>query len=148
MSVASTYAVVPPVSTRLRDLTPETDGPRIKGLIAKMTWLKGKFTTESEIANSYGGTDWLDTRMPRDNRMDRSRQMVRLGLTSTAGTFKYGLTYRNAGRAFLNGPDQANRELWGDGETTRSSCAAPWDSSGIMSQKTLPVPARPRRTGE
>lgn len=143
MSVASTYAVVPPMSTRLRDLTPETDGPRIKGLVAKMTWLKGKFTTESEIANSYGGTDWLENRMPRDNRMDRSKQMVRLGLTGKAGTLKYGLTYRNAGRAFLNGPDQANRELWGEwranGVILRSAVGQLWNNVAEDA-------ARPRQT--
>ena len=143
MSVASTYAVVPPVSTRLRDLTPETDGPRIKGLVAKMTWLKGKFTTESEVANSYGGTDWLDTRMPRDNRMDRSRQMVRLGLTGTAGTFRYGLTYRNAGRAFLNGPDQASRELWGEWRNNRVILRS---AVGQLWNNVAEDAARPRQT--
>jgi hypothetical protein len=120
-SVASTFALAPPVPTRLRDLAPETESPRMKGLVAKMSWLKGRFTTETEVANSYGGTHWLETRMPGDTRMNRSTQMVRLGLTGTTGTLRYGLTYRNAGQAFLNGPDQASREMWGE-----------WKTSGIV----------------
>ena len=120
-SVASTFALAPLVPTRLRDLAPETESPRMKGLVAKMSWLKGRFTTETEVANSYGGTKWLETRMPGDTRMNRSTQMVRLGLTATTGTLRYGLTYRNAGQAFLNGPDQASREMWGE-----------WKKSGIV----------------
>src|SRR5262245_34098207 len=49
-SVASTYALVPATSTRLRDLSPETESPRVKGLLAKMNWLNGKIVAESEIA--------------------------------------------------------------------------------------------------
>ena len=120
-SVSSTFALAPPVPTRLRDLAPETESPRMKGLVAKMSWLNGRFTTETEVANSYGGTNWLETRMPGDTRMNRSTQMVRLGLTGTTGTIRYGLTYRNAGQAFLNGPDQACREMWGE-----------WKRSGIV----------------
>ena len=104
----------------------------MKGLVAKMNWLKGRFTTETEIANSYGGTNWLETRMAGDSRMDRSKQMVRLGLTATMGTFKYGLSYRNAGQAFLNGPDQASREMWGEwkanGITLRSAVGQLWNN--------------------
>ena len=120
-SVSSTFALAPPLPTRLRDLTPETESPRMKGLVAKMSWLKGRFTTETEIANSYGGTTWLENRIPGDTRMDRSKQMVRLGLTGTTGTLRYGLSYRNAGQTFLNGPDQASHEMWGE-----------WNANGII----------------
>ena len=104
----------------------------MKGLVAKMSWLKGRFTTETEVANSYGGTNWLETRMPGDTRMNRSTQMVRLGLTGTTGTVRYGVTYRNAGQAFLNGPDQACREMWGEwktsGITLRSAVGQLWNN--------------------
>src|SRR5688572_9927247 len=68
-TVTSTFMVIPPTSTRLRDLSPETEGPRVKGLVAKMSWLKGRFVTESEIANSYGGSDWWQHKIPGDNRV-------------------------------------------------------------------------------
>jgi hypothetical protein len=141
-SVTSTFALAPPVPTRLRDLAPETESPRMKGLVAKMSWLKGRFTTETEVANSYGGTNWLETRMPGDTRMNRSTQMVRLGLTGTTGTIRYGLTYRNAGQAFLNGPDQACREMWGEwktsGITLRSAVGQLWNNvAGDASRSRL-----------
>lgn len=112
--VTSTFMVIPPTSTRLRDVSPETEGPRVKGLVAKMSWLKGRFVTESEVANSYGGNDWREHKIPGDNRVDASRQMVRLGVTGTAGALSYGLNYRKAGQAFLNAPDQSSREMWGE----------------------------------
>jgi hypothetical protein len=116
-SVDSTFALTPQAFTRLRDLSPETDSPRTKGLVAKLGWLKGTFVTETEIATSYGGADWLEHRMPENNRMDPSKQMVRLGLTGTRGGIKYGLTYREAGLAYFNAPDQGSREMWGEWKT-------------------------------
>ena len=40
--------------------------------------------------------------------------MMRLGLTGSSGPARYGMTYRTAGQAFYNGPDQAVREVWGE----------------------------------
>ena len=80
-SVLSTYALVPATSTRLRDLSPDTESPRVKGLLAKMNWLNGKVVAESEVANSYGGATWLNNRIAGDNRVDPSTQMIRLGIT-------------------------------------------------------------------
>jgi hypothetical protein len=113
-TVTSTFVRIPPTSTRLRDLSPETDGPRVKGLVAKMSWLKGSLVTESEVANSYGGNDWWEHKIPGDNRVETSKQMVRLGVTGMTGALRYGLNYRKAGQAFLNGPDQGSREMWGE----------------------------------
>jgi hypothetical protein len=120
-SMTSTFALAPYASSRLRDLSPETEGPRVKGLLAKMSWLEGRFVTETEIANSYGGTRWLENRMAGDQRMDTSTQMTRVGVRASAGTVTYGLTYRQAGQAFLNGSDQGQREIWGE-----------WKANGIM----------------
>jgi hypothetical protein len=113
-TVTSTFVRIPPTSTRLRDLSPETDGPRVKGLVAKMSWLKGSLMTESEVANSYGGNDWWEHKIPGDNRVETSKQMVRLGVTGMTGALRYGLNYRKAGQAFLNAPDQGSREMWGE----------------------------------
>ena len=47
----SSYA--PPVaSTRLKDLVPDSENPRMRGLIAASSWLKGQFVTEGEVANN------------------------------------------------------------------------------------------------
>jgi hypothetical protein len=58
--------------------------------------------------------------------------MVRLGLTSTAGTVRYGMTYRSAGQGFLNGPDQAIREVWGEWKSgwtsLRSAIGQSWNN--------------------
>ena len=131
-SLASTFVLAPYTSTRLRDLAPETDGPRVKGLISKTSWLKGRLTTETEIASSEGGSTWLENRMAGDQRMDPSKQMIRLGASGIIGTFRYGATYRTAGRAFLIGPDLANREMWGEwkahGITLRSAVGQLWNN--------------------
>lgn len=131
-SVASTFALPPPTTTRLRDLAPETDSPRAKGLLARISWLKGRFVTETEIANNYGGMDWLGTGMPGDHRTDPSKQMVRLGIKGTTGALNYGFTYRHAGQAFLNVPDQGIKEMWGEwkanGVTFRSAVGQLWNN--------------------
>lgn len=131
-SMASTFVMAPYASTRLRDLSPETDSPRIKGLVAKMNWLKDTIVTETEIANSYGGTGWLDNRMTGDSRTDPSKQMMRLGLMGITGTFKYGVAYRYAGQAFFNAPDQSTREVWGEWKTSavtlRSAAGQLWNN--------------------
>jgi len=142
-SVASTYALVPATSTRLRDMSPETESPRVKGLLAKMNWLNGKIVAESEVANSYGGASWLNNRIVGDNRVDPSTQMIRLGVTGSTGILNYGFAYRNAGQGFLNGPDQGSREIWGEwkanGITLRSAVGQLWNN-------VAEDPTRPRLT--
>jgi hypothetical protein len=97
-----------------------------------MSWLKGSLVTESEVANSYGGTGWFEQRIPGDNRIDSSKQMVRLGVTGTTGGLRYGLTYRKAGQGFLNAPDQSSREMWGEWKanwlTVRSTIGQLWNN--------------------
>src|SRR5262245_14642740 len=84
-AITSTFALAPVLSNRLRDLSPETDGPRTKGILAKTTWMKGTFVTETEIANSSGGAGWLQNTIPGDTRADSSARMIRLGFTGTKG---------------------------------------------------------------
>lgn len=58
--------------------------------------------------------------------------MVRVGLTGTAGVIRYGMMYRSAGQAFLNGPDTAVREVWGEWKhgwtTLRSTIGQQWNN--------------------
>jgi hypothetical protein len=127
-----TFFAPPMVSPRLRDLAPETDQPRTQGLLSSTTWLNGTLITETEVARSLGGVGWLRSRIPGDTRDDPSQRMVRLGLTSTVGSVRYGALYRSAEQAFLNGPDQAMREVWGEWKTgwntLRSAIGRQWNN--------------------
>lgn len=131
-NLTPTFFTLPVVSPRLRDLSPETDQPRTQGLLAATTWLKGKFTTEAEVANNQGGTGSLQGGLPGNRYDDASGRMVRVGLTGTAGVMRYGMTYRSAGQAFLNGPDTAMREVWGEWKhgwtTLRSTIGQQWNN--------------------
>lgn len=131
-SLTPTFFAPPLASSRLRDLAPETDQPRAEGLLSSTTWLNGTFVTETEVARSLGGAGWLQSRIPGDTRGDAAQRMVRLGLTGTAGSIRYGMLSRSAGQAFLNGPDQALREVWGEWKsdwiTLRSAIGEQWDN--------------------
>jgi hypothetical protein len=131
-TLTPTFFAPPVVSPRLRDLAPETDQPRTQGLLSSTTWLNGTFVTETEVARSQGGADWLQSRIPGDTGGDASQRMVRLGLTGTAGSVRYGILSRSAGQAFLTGPDQARREVWGEWKTgwttLRSAIGEQWNN--------------------
>lgn len=127
-----TFFTPPVASTRLRDLSPETDRARTEGFLASTKWLKGSLVSETEVANSMGGGEWLQSKATGDTRNDSSSRMVRMGLTGTTGTMRYGMTYRTAGQAFLNAPDQALRELWGEWKqgftTLRTAFGQTWNN--------------------
>jgi hypothetical protein len=131
-SLTPTFFAPPAASPRLRDLAPETEQPRTQGLLSSTTWLNGTFVTEAEVAQSLGGAGWLHTRIPGDTRGDAAQRMVRLGLTGTAGSIRYGMLSRSAGQAFFNGPDQALREVWGEWKsgwtTLRSALGEQWNN--------------------
>ena len=131
-SLTPTFFAPPLTSPRLRDLAPETDQARTQGLLFKTTWLNGTYVTETEVARSQGGAGWLQNRIPGDTRDDAAQRMVRLGLIGTAGSLRYGMLSRSSGQAFLNGPDQALREVWGEwntGWTTlRSAIGEQWNN--------------------
>jgi hypothetical protein len=131
-NLTTTFFAPPVVAPRLRDLAPETDQPRTQGLLSSTTWLNGTFVTEAEVARSLGGAGWLQTRIPDDTRGDAAQRMIRLGLTGTAGSIRYGMLSRSAGQAFWNGPDQALRELWGEWKsgwtTLRSAIGEQWNN--------------------
>ena len=131
-SLTPTFFAPSLVSPRLRDLAPETDQPLTQGLLSSTAWLNGTFITETEVARSQGGADWLQSRIPGDTHSDESHRMVRLSLTGTAGSIRYGMLSRSAGQAFLNGPDQALREAWGEWKigwtTLRSAIGEQWNN--------------------
>jgi len=119
---------MPPVApANVRDLSLDTERPRTQGVLASTTWLKGAFATETEVANNQGGHS-----IPGDTQEDPASRMMRLGLTTSSGPARYGMTYRTAGQAFYNGPDQALREVWGEwknGMTTlRSAVGQQWNN--------------------
>lgn len=116
-SLTPTFFAPPLASPRLRDLALETDQPRTQGLLFKTTWLNGTYVTETEVAQNQRGADWLQSRIPGDTRDDAAQRMVRLGLIGTAGSIRYGMLSRSSGQDFLNGPDQALREVWGEWKT-------------------------------
>ena len=119
VSLTSTYFVPPPTvtATRLQSLTPETEQPRAHGLLSTINVLNGLVATEVEMARNEGGATWLQKKIPGDTQDDAASRMLRLGITGTAGSVRYGVRYRSAGQAFLNGPDLAIREVWGEWKT-------------------------------
>jgi hypothetical protein len=131
-SLTPTFFAPPLASPRLRDLAPETDQPRTQGLLFRTTWLNGTYVAETEVARSQGGAGWLQTRIPGDTHDDAAQRMVRLGLIGTAGSIRYGMLSRSSGQAFLNGPDQALREVWGEWKTgwttLRSAIGEQWNN--------------------
>lgn len=133
-SLTSTYFAPPPTvtATRLQNLTPETEQPRTHGLLSSINVLNGRLVTEAEMAKSEGGATWLQNKIAGDTRDDATSRMLRLGMTGTAGPVRYGALYRSAGQAFLNGPDLAMREVWGEwktGQTTlRSAVGQQWNN--------------------
>ena len=141
-SLTPTFFAPPLASPRLRDLAPESDQPRTQGFLSSTIWLNGTFVTETEVARSQGGADWLQSRIPGDTGGDASQRMVRLSLTGTAGSVRYGMLSRSAGQAFLNGPDQARREVWGEWKagwaTLRSAIGEQWNNvAGDSSRSRL-----------
>ena len=126
-SVTPTSYVPPVAPANVRELARETDGPRTQGILASTTWLKGAFAAETEVVNNQGGNS-----IPGDTHADPTGRMMRLNLAATSGPARYGMTYRTAGEAFYNGPDQALREVWGEwkqGRTTlRTAVGQQWNN--------------------
>lgn len=116
-SLTPTFFAPPLASPSLRELAPETDQARTQGLLSSTTWLNGTFVTQTEVARSMGGAGGLQSNIPGDTGSDAAQRMVRLSLTGTAGSMRYGMLSRSSGQAFLSGPDQTLREVWGEWKT-------------------------------
>lgn len=139
-SLTTTFYAQSVVLPRLRDLTPETDQTRAQGFLSSTTWLNGVLVSETEVAQNQGGLGWFQNKIPGDSSGDASQRMIRFGLTGTAGSIRYGMLSRSAGQAFLTGPDQARREVWGEwtsGWTTlRSAIGQQWNN--VIEDSTRP----------
>ena len=110
-SLTVTSFTPPTALPRLRDLAPETNQARTQGFLSSTTWLHEILVTETELAQNQGGAGWLQSKIPGDTTGDASQRMIRLGLTGTAGSIRYGILSRSAGQAFLQVPDQARCEV-------------------------------------
>ncbi len=117
-------------STRLKDLVPDSDRPQTKGIGAASSWLKGRLAAEGEVANNATNDAGMSSRI--DQRDDGSKRMVRMALRGNNGPFRYGISYRSAGKAFFNSPDQTVREMWGEWGVgiakLRSSSGQTWNN--------------------
>jgi hypothetical protein len=126
-NVTRTSYTPPIVPANVRDLSLDTNWPRTQGVLASTTWLKGAFVTETEMAH-----DQRESSIPEDIREDPASRLMRIGLIASSGPSRYGMTYRRAGQAFYNGPDQDLREAWGEwknGMTTfRSAIGQQWNN--------------------
>jgi hypothetical protein len=126
-TVTRTSYTPPIVPANVRDLSLDTNRPRSQGVLASTTWLNGAFMTETEMAN-----DQRESSIPGDTQDDPASRMMRIGLTTSSGPARYGMTYRRAGQAFYNGPDQDLREVWGEwknGVTTfHSAIGQQWNN--------------------
>jgi hypothetical protein len=113
-TVTPTFYTRPTAWGSVRELVRDLERPRTEGLLASTTWLKGAFTTETEIAGNRGDEGGVRRSMSGDPRIDPSTRMLRLGVTGSSGSFRYGVRYREAGQAYYEGPDQGLREVWGE----------------------------------
>ncbi len=63
-----------------------------------------------------------------------------MALTGNNGPFRYGITYRSAGKAFFNSPDQTVREMWGEWGVgiakLRSSSGQTWNNVDLDSARS------------
>lgn len=129
-SFHATSFAPPTVSTRLKDLVPDSDRPQTKGVGAASTWFKGQFTAEGEVANNATNDAGMSSRI--DQRDDGTKRMVRMAVVGNNGPFRYGINYRSAGKAFFNSPDQTVREMWGEWglgvAKLRSSTGQTWNN--------------------
>ncbi len=94
--------------SRLKDVRPDSEVPSTTGILSSTTLFKNQVTAESEFARSATGGD-VSVRRERS-----SQGMMRFAVTSGLGALRYGVTYRHAGKEFLNTPDQQLREVWGE----------------------------------
>lgn len=116
--IITSHVQHPSVATfRLRDLTPETTRPRIEQLLATTTWFNGKLETEAEVAHSSTEMSWPVASTMISTRPDAAARMLRIRLTGSEGSLRYGVTFRHAGQGYLLSSDRASREIWSEWRT-------------------------------
>src|ERR671910_633210 len=83
-TLTPTFYTAPIAPGSLHDLVPENDRAKANGLLASTTWLKGSFSTETEVAANQ--SEAIGARQSRPEAADNSAaRMMRLGLTGLSG---------------------------------------------------------------
>lgn len=131
-SLTTTFYAPSVVSPRLRDLAPETNQTRAQGFLSSTIWLSGVLVTETEVAKNQGESGWFQHKILGDTSGDASQRMIRLGLTSTAGSIRYGILSRSAGQAFLQVPTRHGVRCGENGHPDRLRCGARSGNNGTM----------------
>ena len=104
-TLAPTVNGAPLATPDVRNLPPDSDRRHTQGFLATTTWLKGAFSTETEVATDQGGV--------RGN--DPSAGMMRLGFMGSTGLVRYGMSYRTADQTPSEGSGHhGQRESWGE----------------------------------
>ena len=129
-TLTQTVYTAPIAPASVRDLVPDSDRRSTRGILASTTWLKGAFSTETEVAANQDGTVGLPAHMT-ERTDDPSARMMRLRIASSLGPVRYGMKYRQAGDAFYNGFDQGLKEIWSEWKvgpmTWRSAIGQQWN---------------------
>ena len=108
LSLKAAYLAPPKQTTRLTDLLTEVEDRRTLSMTAASSLFQGRLTGEGELAFSPPDSRTIE------GRGDPQRRLMRLGLSGTRGSFRYGVTLREGGKAAAAAPDQAMREVWGE----------------------------------
>lgn len=108
VAVRTAYVNPPAQLTRLIDLPLELEDRRILTTTATAAWFDGRLKSEGEFRHGQTPAGSLGQHTGSDQRL------LRLGITARQGSFQYGLSLREAGKAVVDGPDQAVREMWGE----------------------------------
>ena len=88
----------PLAPTSVRNLPLSTERPGVNGLLASTTWLKGAFSTETEVTANQAISP----------AADHSTRLTRLAVTGSAGLVRYGMRFRNGSPQFLSAESQSS----------------------------------------
>ncbi len=140
-TLTPTSYTIPSTPASVRDLPRDLTPSRTEGLLATTTWLNGIVSTETELSSNSQRFDGLDGRIPGRAADDAASRMMRLGLSATTGSLRYGVRYRSAGQDFYDGSNQAYKEFWSEWRQGRATL-----SSAVGEQWTNVAadPLRPR----
>jgi hypothetical protein len=109
---ASSYRQLPKQAQRIKDLPRELEEDRLLSVLPQASLLDGAMKAEAEVAFSVAASSASVT--GRQGLGDARHRLLRFGLTGTEGPLRYGASFREAGSAFLNLQDQAQREVWAE----------------------------------
>lgn len=108
VSVSTSHVAQPNSFARLKELFRKADDEKSLGYLARSSFFQGALVGEGEFAHSPPMIKSIA------GRGDSKNRLFRISLTGAQGTFRYGFTNRTAGKEFLNTPDQAMKEAWGE----------------------------------